>query len=1399
MRTRDRPNFGKNKKLVRTTTISVALFVAAIMIFSSIPTIATPGNTTKMNKIGTDTTVEEVHSTGLPPQNQDIPLMATDLNSGPVQQPLFQEEYVMYMEHAVGGGGAEHFSIDTANPGDIYEDLGNSIAGDFLAGGTYGCDYIWYGCEYATGVLWGMDLEGDMWSIGGGGGNLNALAWDPIFNRLYGCGSVGYSDTIVELDPDTGEQDDLFTIPYSGGLLIGMAFDEEGTLFGWELVTDKLWIIDIEDESAEEVGPLGININFAQDGDIHRESNTLFLAAYSGGGKLYKCSMDDGSTEFIGNLPNNWECTCACFENECVPPEHDVGVKKILAPTTSGHAVEFMDMKLLVKNFGNNTETFDAQMEIIKCEDSGEFLLEEDFSGDVFPPENWTTDYWKKGYSNYASGESPEAMVYKYDQYYGGQYYDNELVSCGFDATGWEKLTMDFRFAGDMTYPQYCAFYVKWRRNETSSWKDVSPWDNPLNEQKEGDLYEIDCYGFGEELGENFSIQFKYQGYYYYYNYFYIDDIKVEGCGGCAEYAELEKDITLDPGEEAEVTFPGWTPSEWHNESYQHDWEDYPVHGFTIMEGDQRPRNDDKWHLLELYYPWFYDIEVTEIGEPAEKRSIPARTFDVEATIKNVGQFDMCCIATDISIGAPVILDTLASEYDWDPTGHPGWSWQMNYYPGYATGWRDEHKKIQYYYGWERRTYSPMSGGDAPEAFIRYYRCRADHVFSSGVIDSSEAQSLQLSFLSYVNHFSGQGLYQLEAGYSHDGETWHTAWSESPSSSGNYEVGVPIEGGSETTYIGFWVKGNPYYFNYWHIDNVKVEEVGLIGEYTDFACQGDDLPPGSSRTFYFDPWTPDFLAEEETAWEVPYKAECSIEVEGDMAPGNDICVNDFKLDYWHDCGIDRVSSPAVGREMGGLLWDNGDTDGFNGYSILPSPKRTLLDDFEVEGTWQIDGLKCFCVAGPVNTPEVSFWDDDDNEPGESIGTVEFVEFNRENTGRSWFGYSEWEYQYEFEPFPLDEGRWWVEIGQTSGSNTFIMVKQDYVLEQGWYNYADYGMGPFEQLWGTKTDMAWSIYGSSGGPPGISVYIQPGTEPISAIAKNYGTFPELDLNCHAEIWEYITDPENGTKLYEDDELDIDLDEPLGGEEQLDFDPFTFANEGRYGLFLDMPDANDDVTKNNKKSWGIGVDNTDPVSSHVLDPAIPDGENGWYVSDLEVTLTAYDPLVEDVSSGVKELKYQIGTGPIETIAGHTGIFSVKQEHDDEDIVITYWAIDNVGNDEPANTIEPYIDMDQTDPTIDLTYEWEGNEMTGYDIFMTATASDDTSGMDRVEFFLNEGLQEIVAGPGPTYEWSFKWYGDIDIAIRVDGYDIAGNMASDIVDPIENFEFSQDMQQAVKVYIK
>jgi hypothetical protein len=430
----------------------------------------------------------------------------------------------------------------------------------------------------------------------------------------------------------------------------------------------------------------------------------------------------------------------------------------------------------------------------------------------------------------------------------------------------------------------------------------------------------------------------------------------------------------------------------------------------------------------------------------------------------------------------------------------------------------------------------------------------------------------------------------------------------------------------------------------------------------------------------------------------------------------------------------------------------------------------------------------------------------EDEPGEDCepqqdeyARVEVTSFEERLTGDSYYSRPEVEITVEIEEVAMPAGHSWVGfLPDSVGDDIAYLLTAENKGCEVMIDLPYWGVPrwtPGSQEWGDTYDLSWQLHGYTSGPPGVDVWIQPGTESIDAVAINNGVFEELDLVCSAEIWEFITDPDNGTQQYTDEITNIDLDTPLGGTFDLAFDDFTFAYEGRYGLYLSMPADTDDFPKNNNIRFGVGVDDTKPVSSHSLDPPDPDGENGWYVNDVEVSLSAFDPWSMDVSSGVAEIKYKVGGGATQTITGASGTFLITQDDDGNDVPVEYWAVDNVGNEEGHHSFT--VDMDQTDPTVDLVYEVvEGNPIEGWLMRFTATATDATSGMDRVEFFLNEGLQAVVSGAGPTYQWEFTYYGDLSIDIRADAYDVAGNMAADLVEDPKSTDYSFNSQSSQNI---
>jgi hypothetical protein len=171
-----------------------------------------------------------------------------------------------------------------------------------------------------------------------------------------------------------------------------------------------------------------------------------------------------------------------------------------------------------------------------------------------------------------------------------------------------------------------------------------------------------------------------------------------------------------------------------------------------------------------------------------------------------------------------------------------------------------------------------------------------------------------------------------------------------------------------------------------------------------------------------------------------------------------------------------------------------------------------------------------------------------------------------------------------------------------------------------------------------------------------------------------------------------------------------------------------------------------------------DTTPPITTILYNPEIPDGDNGWYVTPVTIILEATDDM-----SGVNTTYYSINSEP--------WVIYEKPFVLTEDSLynIVYYSIDNDGNMEFPKLA--HIKVDQIEPLINLTLKVIGNPHQGWELFFTAIAFDQMSGMDRVEVYHDEGYQKTIYGSGPFYRWSFVYCGPIEV--RADAYDKAGQM--------------------------
>jgi hypothetical protein len=168
-----------------------------------------------------------------------------------------------------------------------------------------------------------------------------------------------------------------------------------------------------------------------------------------------------------------------------------------------------------------------------------------------------------------------------------------------------------------------------------------------------------------------------------------------------------------------------------------------------------------------------------------------------------------------------------------------------------------------------------------------------------------------------------------------------------------------------------------------------------------------------------------------------------------------------------------------------------------------------------------------------------------------------------------------------------------------------------------------------------------------------------------------------------------------------------------------------------------------------------DDEAPETNAVLGPATPNGCNGWYTSDVTVTLNA-----QDREMGVT--KYSIDGGAWLTYTAPFTI-GIEGEH-----TVSFYSIDAVGNQETTQSVS--FKIDKTNPTGNLNVPqagyiyFFGRELMPRILFKdkaliiggltaTASASDSTSGVNYVTFSTSAGNFEDAVSP---YQFNLPFYG-------------------------------------------
>ena len=173
--------FLRQKHFLNILKISIVLLISLTLIFSTTLSIELSDN----KNIEFEIKNEEIPNS-LAPEIQENPKPEFEKSIEITQIPTSEECPIIYAYNAYPGPeGTVYFDVCNCT----IEECGDTISGDFLTGGTLGCDNIWYATQYGNGILYGIDPYDDceMWCIGGGGTGILGLAYNHITHKMYGC------------------------------------------------------------------------------------------------------------------------------------------------------------------------------------------------------------------------------------------------------------------------------------------------------------------------------------------------------------------------------------------------------------------------------------------------------------------------------------------------------------------------------------------------------------------------------------------------------------------------------------------------------------------------------------------------------------------------------------------------------------------------------------------------------------------------------------------------------------------------------------------------------------------------------------------------------------------------------------------------------------------------------------------------------------------------------------------------------------------------------------------------------------------------------------------------------------------------------------------------------------
>ena len=172
-------------------------------------------------------------------------------------------------------------------------------------------------------------------------------------------------------------------------------------------------------------------------------------------------------------------------------------------------------------------------------------------------------------------------------------------------------------------------------------------------------------------------------------------------------------------------------------------------------------------------------------------------------------------------------------------------------------------------------------------------------------------------------------------------------------------------------------------------------------------------------------------------------------------------------------------------------------------------------------------------------------------------------------------------------------------------------------------------------------------------------------------------------------------------------------------------------------------------------GIKLDKVSPMTEISLSG--DSGENDWYISPVQVTLSA-----ADVISGISSIKYRTDDGNWQEYSSSFNIGSDGRHK------VEYYSLDNAGNREDAKAMDFRIDMTPPETIASLSGTQGGNGWYLGPVEVTLMSTDNHSGLNNTRY-------RVDSSDWQEYSSKFTISSDKEYKVEYYSVDMAGNAES------------------------